>query len=210
MKLSKQHQLYLGILGVAALGLIADRTVFKPSEAVASTDEYLVEESEDGDDGVLPNTAAASGHSVAKRLQQFGQERQVNPLSVANVFHPAWRPVATAPTTAPVKNPTQDGAETFMQKHRLTAVMGANRSGASAYAIVDGKLLRIGQAQDGWTLVSVGSRSAVFESNGVSAELHVDADQRSNGPSTSEGGGATPAAPDNAPPLLENQESHRD
>lgn len=208
MNLSKQHQLYVGILGVAAIGLIADRTILKPSEAVASTDEYLVDGTEEIDEIAAADNAQGTAISLAKRLHAFGKDRQIDPKSVNDVFEPAWRTKEVAAETRDAKDPGQVATVAFVQTHRLTAVMGAGQSNGSGYAVVDGTLLRAGQMLDGWKLTSVASRSAVFESNGLRAELLVQIESTATSAAppaeTDAAKDPGPASPDQSAPASEN------
>ncbi len=175
MKLSKQHQLYLGILAVAGVGFLADRTVLRPSEAVAGlSEEYLVS---DTDDKNAPESTPASitNTSFARTLQSFGTTNRVDPRFAQDAFTPSW--VTVVAETAGPETPTSKGPapSAFGQKHKLTAVMG---SGSGGYAIVDGKCVRVGTQFDGMKLVSVANRSAYFESDNAKAELTVQIEGR--------------------------------
>lgn len=172
MMLTKQHKIYLGILGVAALGLVIDRTLLGPSEAVAESAEDLVvtpsaDEGFEHTSGTLPS----SSDSLAQKLLSIKAASHIDPLNVNNAFTPAW--IASVTTaTAQIDNQAIL-AEEFAATHRLTAVMG---TGPGGYAIIDGKCLRVGQELDGMRLTSVGDRTAVFESGPLKVELQVQLD----------------------------------
>jgi hypothetical protein len=53
-------------------------------------------------------------------------------------------------------------ADNFRQAHRLTGVL---QSAGRAYAMIDGRIVTIGQTIDGFKLTEVAHRSATFESN---------------------------------------------
>ncbi len=49
-------------------------------------------------------------------------------------------------------------------------------TGGGGRAVVDGRTFRIGQHLDGFELISVNQRSAVFESNGTRVKLTLSLD----------------------------------
>jgi len=57
--------------------------------------------------------------------------------------------------------------------HRVTALA----SGKGAYAVVNGRTIRLGDSIGGLTLVEVTREAAVFASDNVRAELSVVADR---------------------------------
>ena len=71
---------------------------------------------------------------------------------------------------ASVEMPIEAGspADLFRSNHELNAVIaGAGRG----YALIDDRTLFVGQKLDGFELVEVGARSAVFEADGVRVRL---------------------------------------
>ena len=63
-----------------------------------------------------------------------------------------------------------DAAATFIGTHRLTAVV---IDGRESYAVLDDRFLVPGQSVDGFVLLSVGDRSAVFERDGRRITLEL-------------------------------------
>jgi hypothetical protein len=159
MTLSRQQKIYIGIVSVAALALALDRTVFKPSAAVAtSMDEYAVDATNESAADSAADALRAAEKSLANRLRTLSSERGIDPLQVRDVFDAKWTEALTEPAA-----PTADNSHAlkFMQSHRLTAIMG---TGSAGYAVIDGKCLRVNQAIDGYKLSAVTSRSAVLQS----------------------------------------------
>lgn len=172
MKLSRQHKIFGGILGVAVLGLIADRALIQPNQAVADdlADEFAAPQGEENGESGFIAGASFKTESIAVRLNRLAEKTQANPLEVRDVFAPSWAADILDPVADSVVEPTTPEIP-FDKRHRLTAVMGAGGGGS---AIVDGKCLRIGQALDGMTLVSVGDRVATFESPHAKVTLTVE------------------------------------
>ena len=103
-----------------------------------------------------PATEPASV-SIAQRLRNTS--RDLPEASSRDVFAlgSAW----PAPSAAPQhQEPT---GNQFRQTHRLT---GALTSGSNAHAMVDGKIISVGDVIDGYRLVSISHRSVEFQSAG--------------------------------------------
>lgn len=113
-----------------------------------------------------------SGGVIAERLSRASQQRGVDPLRAVDAFEvPAtWRSAAKpeAAPAAPAAPP--DPATVFRMRHRLVAVMVGS---SGAYAMVDDQTLLPGQVIDGFRLVRVDQRSALFEADGRTVELLV-------------------------------------
>ncbi len=173
MTLSAKHKVYGAVLVVGVIAVTVDRVLILPDEAAADrppSAHYAV---------TPPSTTAVASVSdnppssvstvqavIADRLEQLAASRGFDLQRVPNAFVPptSWE-VAETPESLPAG---RVAAETFMLTHVLTGVMAAGDGG---YAIIDGKTLFIGQVLDGFELLSVSDRSAVFEANGVRVEL---------------------------------------
>ncbi len=163
MTLTKSQRVYVAIMVIVMVALLIDRTLLQPEPAQASVLQYAVPSSErdPGDleaarsEGPAPRQVA-----IARKLEQIAEQRGLDPTGAVDAFRPSpmWLGLGEAPV-GPRK--AELLAERFRKAHTLTAVMG---SGDAGWAIVDGRTLLIGQVRDGFTLVSVGLRSAVLES----------------------------------------------
>lgn len=99
--------------------------------------------------------------AVKERLQKAAGDATHDCADVPDVFCPSesWLPkVVQAP--AP-KAPEHDNGQAFLQTHKLQAVM---LIGGSPKVIVNDKNLGIGQEIDGFKLIRVENRRAVFAS----------------------------------------------
>jgi hypothetical protein len=167
MKLTKERKVLVGILAVAGCALVWDQCFSGPeADAPAGAEAALV--APVGAPAKPAPTAMGSVEQtppllrLTEKLQAVDREQQlsITPLSDPFKIPAAW--------TGPGAVFEGTGA-TFAQRHHLTAIMvsGARRGSA----IIDGELVRVGQTLDGYKLVEVTTRSAVFECNQQVARL---------------------------------------
>jgi hypothetical protein len=176
MQLTKKHKVYGAVMGLCAIALLVDQLVPGPARATAETSAASAS------DLVVPAEARGAGRAgateqpplwsrsvIADRLETVAGEHRVAVADVTDAFRPSalWMPE----TPMVVHGDENEAAYRFRTGHRLTAVMNTADGGC---AIVDGKGLFIGHQVDGFTLVSVGDRSAVFEGDGFRVEMTVD------------------------------------
>ncbi len=166
MTLTKAQRVYVAIMVIGLVALLIDRTLLQPEQATAGAAaalQYPISPStRSPDDPGSPRSEGPAPRQVAiaRKLEQIAQQRGLDPTGVIDAFRPSpmWLALGEVPV-APVE--TGLLAERFRKAHTLTAVMG---SGDQGCAIVDGRTLFIGRVMDGFTLISVGQRSAVLES----------------------------------------------
>ena len=163
MTLTKSQRVYVAIMVIVMVALLIDRTLLQPEPAQASVLQYAVPSSErDPGDLEAPRSEGPAPRQVAiaRKLEQIAEQRGLDPTGVIDAFRPS--PIWLQSSEAPVEIEQPELlVERFMKAHTLAAVMGSGKDGS---AIVDGRTLLIGQVLDGFTLVSVGRRSAVLES----------------------------------------------
>ena len=158
---------------MAAAALVVDRVFLAPATtgpAPASAADRPAEAPAAGQ--VQPPTddgTAAPGVSVAQQLQAAWQRCQVDLASLRDAFSPPREWFAQAAVSRPVE-PARVAAEKFVKQHRLKSVMAAGRGGS---AIINDKLLAVGQKLDGFTLVTVAAEAVVLEGDGVRVTLHL-------------------------------------
>ena len=165
MKLTKERKIYAGLFVVAACVFVGDQIFSGPKEAAASTDQAVVATARPPH--AAPPASTASTHSritnqLAQRLRTLDHDQALSATALSDPFKlsKAWDNGSDA---------LADGrAWSFNQKHHLTAVMV---SGGRGTAIIDGQLVRLGQSIDGFKLVEVSTKSAVFECNKQIARL---------------------------------------
>jgi len=177
MTLTKSQKVYVAIMIIAVLALLIDRTLLQPEQAAAgaaSALQYAISPSTSIPDRSDPGSPRSEGPAprqvaIARRLEQIAEQRGLDPTRVIDAFRPSpmWIHVGDVPV-GPVR--AELLAERFRKAHTLAAVMG---SGDEGWAIVDGRTLFIGQVLDGFTLVSVGQRSAVLASGDARVVLSL-------------------------------------
>ncbi len=163
MTLTKAQRVYVAIMVIGLVALLIDRTLLQPEPAQATALLYAISPStRDPDDLQTPRSEGPAPRQVAiaRKLEQFAQQRGLDPTGVIDAFRPSpmWLALDEVPVGA---GQAELSVERFRKAHTLAAVIGSGEEGC---AIVDGRTLFIGQVLDGFTLVSVGRRSAVLES----------------------------------------------
>jgi len=169
MSLSKRQKALLAVFLIGFVALVADRIVLRPQGGPrpASADPRPVATA-----GTRPGTNLPAGPkkppaTVAQRLdnllagKEAGSEELRDPFSL---------PLSWSDTSAGKEGRTTDAGAAFARRHQFRAV--AVRDGQSG-ALVDDSFLTPGQSLDGYTLVSLGSRSALFERDGKQVMLQL-------------------------------------
>lgn len=164
--LTKKRKLYLAALALAGGAWLVDRGFSSgastgPASAEAS---IVVPASERTVPTAAVQTPAVSDTlSVSEQLRSLVQANGVESAASVDAFRPSADWLADS---VPVAKPEAESAPSppptrvFAEQHHLTGVMVADQQ---HLVIVNGKALRIGQTVDGFKLVEIGDRSAVFE-----------------------------------------------
>jgi len=174
MKVTKSQKISMGVLGVAVMAFIVDRTFFSPGTAgAAPTPAADVTDATAPVASALVPASATSGAGseirlpneelISDRLKAIGG---VDLNGVRDAFAPPRQWVAAQHPVA-VRQERNPAAE-FTAAHRLNAVM-ASRGGGEA--IVDGQLLHVGQRLGEFQLVAIDRQSAVFVAGNLKATL---------------------------------------
>jgi len=183
MRLSAKHAVYAGLLGLAAAALVVDRLWLTGGAAVPSQAQASIRPP----DRTLPavvSAASAAGEpvpaaplprapaSLADRLKALAASRAVDPGSTMDAFllPESWivRSQPTKPLAPPA--PPAESIRRFEDGHAVTSVFFSEQGGA---AIVNGKLMKVGNEIDGFKLVRVTAAGAVFASGGEEVELKL-------------------------------------
>jgi hypothetical protein len=170
MSLSKRQKILSAVFLLGLVGLVADRTILRPQGGpqAASADSAAP----------APDTAVRSDNApvaetpgarlpVAERLDRWlsgkesGFEQLRDPFSL---------PASWSETGAADREKTPDAVAAFLRMHQLQAVV---MQGEDAGALIDDRLLMPGQSLDGFQLLSVGYRSAVFGRDGKQVVLEL-------------------------------------
>jgi hypothetical protein len=180
MKVSLERKVLIGALGVGVLAFVLDRTVFsagstetEPANAVDAS-AYVVKPSaapRTPDKQIAP--VEPSTNSLAARLRAAAAAARMGNGEPRDAFmpSPAWE------TTNAVAEPAARSTAQFAARHHLNGVLASgehNSGGGGGHALVDGKIIAVGQIVDGFRLVSVSHRSAAFESADGRVVLEMD------------------------------------
>ena len=180
MKLSKERKIFIGLLALAGGGALADR-VFVGSDLSTPQSAYAG----DTETGATPVAAGISFTPfeisddtplLADRLAAAARSRRVGSDNIQDAFaaSESWISRQPAPTTASPSPSREDTIAQFTSSHKLMAVI---TNGGRDYAVIDGHPLAVGQSVDGFRLVSLKQRSAVFRSADMSAEMTLPSKQ---------------------------------
>ena len=169
MSLSKRQKTLSAVFLIGLFALVVDRAVLRPEGGprAASADPLPVSVKGGGPAANLPVGEQTPPATAAQRLdklvsgKEVGSEEPRDPFSLP----PSW-----SGTTAGKGGKTVDPTGGFAQRHQLRAVVVR---GGEASALVDDRTLVPGQSLDGFTLVAVGSRSALFERDGQRVMLNL-------------------------------------
>lgn len=173
MKVSKKQKIYAAVLGVGLCAFGADRLFSGPDAALASPEFPKMPHAKLAALPAAADETLSATANVADHLQAYADEQHLSLSSVNNAFKPgtAW----AGPTSKDKQNvedrPKVDEAalkaQAFKENHKLMAVVVSQHGGA----VVNGRLLRVGQAIDGFRLLSVTKHSAQFKAGSVKVEL---------------------------------------
>ncbi len=168
MSMTKRSRRLLAVFLIGLIALVADRTILRPQGGPGAASAAM----ESGDSGLLSGNVPVlqsepAGAGVAERLHNLWSEKEPDFEHRRNPFAlPAsWFGTPEAPGER-----MSDVMSRFIRTHQLAAVV---LDGEKSYAHVDDRFLVPGQILDGFMLVSVGDRSAVFEREGAQAVLEL-------------------------------------
>lgn len=169
MSLSKRQKTLSAVFLIGLVALAADRTVLRPSGGprAASADPLPAPVRGAAPSGHLPGAQAMPPATVAQRLDKLASGKEAGSDGLRDPFSlpPSW-----SDTTAGKGEGSTDTTGGFVRRHQFRAVVV--RNGESS-ALVDDSFLVPGQSLDGFTLVAVGPRSALFERDGQQVVLHL-------------------------------------
>ena len=174
MRLSRKHKLYVGIMALAAAALLTDRLLLQPgqtgpAQAQAAAVPTARPAGRAADQAASPAGTAAAATSVSDRLAAASGSVSRDFAALRDVFQPSasWLAVLQGGKSGPAQGAPP--AEVFRQRRRLSAVMVDTDGGL---AVVDRRLVKVGEQIDGFELISVAAKSATFAApDGAHVEL---------------------------------------
>ncbi len=169
MSLSKRQKTLFAVFLIGLIALVADRTVLRPQggPSAASAESLPAPVPDTRPSGRLPADPTPPPATVAQRLARLNSGP---PTTLEALRDPFSLPPSWSDSTAGREEKTLDATEVFARRHQFRAVVV--RDGQSC-ALVDDSTLIPGQSLDGFTLIAVGPRSALFEGDGKQVVLHL-------------------------------------
>jgi hypothetical protein len=170
MALARRQKALIGVFCLGLLGLVVDRVFLRPQggPGTASADTSKTHTSPISPaDSVSSASKEAQNPSVAERLNRLWPDWEPNAAEARDPFSLAdsWvRSTEAAPSVAP------DPAAEFAKAHPLVAVV---MDGRQSHVLISDRFLTLGEQIDGYTLVSVGPKSAVLERQGEQIVLEL-------------------------------------
>ena len=170
MRFTRRQKIMLGIFGVGLVGLAVDRVLIRPrgGPAAASAGSSASAPGSTLPAADLPAESAPPQEApVTQCLNRLWSDKKVDFERVRNPFSlpSSWSNLNDEPARTPLT-----AGEVFARRHHLTAVV---LDGPRSYVLIDDRLLRPGQEIDGFRLVMVENRAALFEGAGLRVRLEL-------------------------------------
>jgi hypothetical protein len=169
MVLEKRQKVFIAVFFLGLIALVVDRVCLRPEggpkHASASAFEQYGVPVSTADP--VPEPPGTRNPTVAERLDRLWSDQDVNEGSMRDPFSLTGSWQVSPPVDAP---PAPDEAAVFAETHPLVAVVMA---GQQSYVLINDRVLPLGEQIDGFTLVSVGAKSAVFERQGKQIVLEL-------------------------------------
>jgi len=182
MTLTKRQKILIGLCAVLLAALILDwatagsglgpDTASASAPLEAATDMAVPPVTPDE---TFETEQVASISTLADRLEDLAGQESIDAADVGDAFcpPPAWQPqdepAAVVEDTG--EDTGEDATRTFAATHELRAVMLDDST--DARAVVNDRLLRVGQEIDGFELISVSKHSAVLASDDTQVTLRL-------------------------------------
>lgn len=172
MALNKERKVLLGLLGSAGVILVADQVLLGPPQgASASQTTPAVQPppapaAENNDAGDSPSAALPLSRESSELVETWNarlSEATTEGLLEADLADPFAAVEQYEPEPTGLMAPLA-----FQQQHKLSSVMTGGDIGV---AMINGKPVRIGQTIEGYRLISVDDRSAVFRAGDQTVRL---------------------------------------
>jgi hypothetical protein len=182
MSLTKRQKMLSAVFLVGVVGLVADRTILRPQggpQAASADSGSPTQDVASGNPSVpaLPSATvpdrAAGAQAVparpdlAERLNDLLAGKVSDPNEPRDPFS---LPAAWSDTVPVSGERAPDAVRGFIRSHQLRAIVV---QGGQSCAQVDDSFLVPGQSLDGFALVSLDHRCAIFEHNGKRAVLEL-------------------------------------
>jgi hypothetical protein len=174
MRLSKRQKVCCVILAVGLAALVVDRTILRPQGGPAEVSAYSPPGPDEAGIGATEHPDLQSPTvKLAEQLKTLCPDDSLDLSQVRDAFSlPASWLAEIHPENGLWSQ--QDAVAKFTRDHQLKAVAV---DGQASYAVVDERLLVIGQELDGFKLMAVDEGSATFEADGKQVVLRLANDR---------------------------------
>ncbi|UCD48760.1 MAG: hypothetical protein JSW27_14645 [Phycisphaerales bacterium] len=176
MALNKRQRMSMGVLAIGLVALVVDRMFVLPHSAPAGqavmTDDYTVTATSDRA-VVPPPVSTPPDLTVAAKLEAVWSDNDLRLNGPRDPFSlpPSW-PRKRGSEKPP--RPTMTAGMIFATNHKLEAIT-VDPQGRRA--LIDDKLLRLGETLEGFKLVAIDGESVTFERGGQQIQLELVKDQ---------------------------------
>lgn len=180
MQLTKQQKVVGAVLVLAVVAFAVDRWVIGNDEDLAVASSAAPRQPaarrpvarQTKAVAAAPEASLGNLEGLAARLGSIARRDSLNADTIRDAFRPPASWVGASRTASPDEMAV---AAREFQNRRLTAVI--MKSSGRGVAIVDRKMVGVGQSLDGFVLVAVKERSAVFRRGTQRVELRLTADE---------------------------------
>jgi hypothetical protein len=170
MALNKRQRMSMGVLAIGLMALVVDRMYVLPKSApaqpAAGSDDYTVTATSERAMAPPPLSAPA-GLTATSKLEAAWSGKNLRLDESRDLFSlpPSW-PRARGPEKR--TTPTAAAETVFAARHKLEAI---TMDLEGERALVDDKLLRLGDILEGFQLIAIDRESATFERDGQRVRL---------------------------------------
>jgi hypothetical protein len=176
MALNKRQKTSMGVLAIGLAALVVDRMYVLPQSAPAgqatAADEYTVTATSDR--AVVPPPASAPPDlTVAAKLEAAWSDNDLRSDGPRDLFSlPSSWPRNRGSEKPP--RPTMTAEMIFATSHKLEAI---TMDPQGKRALIDDKLLRLGEMLEGFRLVAIDTESVTFERDEQRIQLELVKDR---------------------------------
>jgi hypothetical protein len=172
MALNKRQRMSVGVLAIGLAALVVDRIYVLPQSApagqtAAADDHTITATSETA--AAPPPVSAPAGLTAATKLETVWSDKDLRFDEPRDLFSlpPSW-PRTRGPEIRIV--PAVAAETLFAAAHRLEAI---TMDPQGRRALIDDRLLRLGEMLEGFELVAIDKESVTFEQDGQPVQLEL-------------------------------------
>lgn len=162
----KPNLIHVGIVGAALGGLAFDKFVLR-AEADTVVPTESLEQTAGVDSSADTQEVSLNTEPLGERFEQAGQRLSLPAFRRLDAFS---EPAEEIVLQAESENPTHQGTG-FTSRHQLTAVLSQP---SGDIAVVDGRLLKIGDTVEGIELIKIETDGAIFKLGEQEIRLPLD------------------------------------